>query len=63
MNSLMEELKRTGTTEGFKDQMWQFGDFNRFIGVEELRRQERIYLEQGLAMAAEPGTKPQRRSG
>ncbi len=63
VSGLMEELKRTGSTEGFKDQMWQFAEFNRFIGVEDLRRQERTYLEQGLAMAIEPGTKPQRRSG
>jgi carboxyvinyl-carboxyphosphonate phosphorylmutase len=60
VTGLMEELKFTGTTEGFKDQMWQFSDFNRFIGIEELRQKERTYLEQGLAAATEPG-KPQRR--
>jgi 2-methylisocitrate lyase-like PEP mutase family enzyme len=61
VSGLMEELRRTGSTGGFKDQMWQFGEFNRFIGVEDLRRQERTYLERGLAMAAEPGRKPQRK--
>ncbi len=49
MTGLMEELKRTGTTSGFSERMWQFSEFSEFIGLEEFRRQERNYLEQGLA--------------
>ena len=55
---LMEELKGTGTTAGFKNQMWQFSEFSHFIGVEDLRRQERLYLDQGQAAVAEPGVRP-----
>jgi methylisocitrate lyase len=49
VTGLMEELKRTGTTSGFSERMWQFSEFSEFIGLEEFRRQERKYLEQGLA--------------
>jgi methylisocitrate lyase len=55
MTGLMEELKRTGTTAGFSDRMWKFGEFNQFIGLEELRKQERRYLDEGLAAASAPG--------
>jgi 2-methylisocitrate lyase-like PEP mutase family enzyme len=54
---LMEELKGTGTTAGFKNQMWQFSEFSQFIGVEDLRRQERLYLDQAQAIAVEPGVR------
>jgi len=50
----MEELKRTGTTAGFSDRMWQFSEFSEFIGLEEFRRQERRYLDEGLAAASVP---------
>jgi len=49
VTGLMEELKRTGTTAGFSDRMWQFNEFSEFIGLEEFRRQERRYLDEGLA--------------
>jgi len=44
---IMGELMRTGTTEGFAERMWQFGDFYRFIEVDAFRAKERTYLEQG----------------
>lgn len=61
ITALMEELGRTGTTEGFEDQMWRFDDFYGFMGVEDLRRQERGYLEKGVAIAAGPRKKPRGR--
>ena len=54
VTGLMEELKRTGTTAGFSDRMWQFSEFSEFIGLEEFRRQERRYLDEGLAAASAP---------
>ncbi len=51
---LMQELIGTGTTTGFKTQMWQFNEFSQFIGVEELRGQERLYLDRGQAAASAP---------
>jgi carboxyvinyl-carboxyphosphonate phosphorylmutase len=54
VTDLMEELKRKGTTAGFSDRMWQFSEFSEFIGLEEFRRQERRYLEEGLAAASAP---------
>jgi 2-methylisocitrate lyase-like PEP mutase family enzyme len=47
VQDIMAELMRTGTTKGFANRMWQFGDFYRFIEVEALRAKERTYLEQG----------------
>ena len=44
---IMAELMQTGTTEGFANRMWQFGDFYRFIEVEAFRAKERTYLEHG----------------
>jgi 2,3-dimethylmalate lyase len=54
MTGLMEELKSTGTTAGFGDRMWQFSEFNKFIGLEELRQLEQRYLGEGLAAASSP---------
>lgn len=54
VTGLMEELKRTGTTAGFGDRMWEFREFSEFIGLEEFRRQERRYLDAGLAAASTP---------
>jgi len=47
VEDIMVELKQTGTTEGFANRMWQFGDFYRFIDVEAFRAKERTYLEHG----------------
>jgi carboxyvinyl-carboxyphosphonate phosphorylmutase len=47
VEDIMAELMQTGTTQGFANRMWQFGDFYRFIEVEALRAKERTYLEQG----------------
>ncbi len=51
VTNLMEELMRTGTTAEFSDRMWQFSEFSEFIGLEEFRRRERRYLDEGLAAA------------
>jgi methylisocitrate lyase len=61
VTGLMEELKRTGTTAGFSDRMWQFSEFSEFIGLEEFRRQERRYLDEGLAAASLPKAGRKRR--
>jgi len=61
MTGLMEELKNTGTTAGFRDLMWQFSEFNQFIGLDEFRRQERRYLDAGLASASAPQKDRKRR--
>jgi carboxyvinyl-carboxyphosphonate phosphorylmutase len=61
VTDLMEELKRKGTTAGFSDRMWQFSEFSEFIGLEEFRRQERRYLEEGLAAASAPKAGRKRR--
>jgi methylisocitrate lyase len=58
---LMKELKRSGTTAGFGDRMWKFSDFSEFIGLEEYRRQERRYLEEGLAAVSDPKAGQKRR--
>jgi methylisocitrate lyase len=63
VTTLMEELKRTGTTAGFKERMWQFNDFYQFIGVEDLRQKERDYLDQGLAAISDPSAIPRGRGG
>lgn len=54
VTALMAELNRTGTTAGFRDQMWRFDDFSQFMGVDAWRKKERDYLEQGIAAAANP---------
>jgi hypothetical protein len=61
VTGLMEELKRTGTTAGFSDRMWQFNEFSEFIGLEEFRRQERRYLDEGIAAASAPQKDRKRR--
>ena len=43
VQELMQELKKTGTTKGFMDRMLPFDQFNRFIGLPDIRRIERDY--------------------
>jgi methylisocitrate lyase len=45
VQGLMEEIHRTGTSEGYLDQMITFPDFNRMIGLEELRAAEKKYYQ------------------
>lgn len=43
VNTLMKELFRTGTTQGHGDRLITFADFNRLVGLEEIRETERRY--------------------
>jgi methylisocitrate lyase len=45
VQGLMEEIHRTGTSEGYLAQMITFPDFNRMIGLEELRAVEKKYYQ------------------
>jgi 2,3-dimethylmalate lyase len=42
---LMKELFENGTSEGFRDRMMAFEEFNRFIGLPLIRETERKYYE------------------
>jgi methylisocitrate lyase len=42
---LMEELYRTGTTRGYLEHMIAFDDFNRLIGLENVRETEALYYK------------------
>lgn len=42
---LMEELYRTGTTRGYLEHMITFDDFNRLIGLENVRETEALYYK------------------
>lgn len=44
VRDLFETLYRTGTTEGLEDRMVKFDEFNRLVGLEEIRRKEKEYL-------------------
>jgi len=39
----METLFKTGSTSGYMDKMITFNDFNKLVGLEELRRKEAYY--------------------
>ena len=41
VRGLADILRRTGTTAGWSGQMMDFADFNRLVGLEEIRRLER----------------------
>jgi hypothetical protein len=41
----MKELFEHGTSEGFRDRMMAFEEFNRFIGLPLIRETERKYYE------------------
>ncbi|WP_434510950.1 isocitrate lyase/PEP mutase family protein [Desulfitobacterium sp. AusDCA] len=44
MKNLMEEIKKTGTTEGLIHQMISFAEFNALIGLTEIRELEAKYV-------------------
>lgn len=44
VRDLFETLYRTGTTAGLEDRMVKFDEFNRLVGLEEIRRKEKEYL-------------------
>lgn len=45
VSGLMAELFRTGTTRGYADRLIAFSDFNRLVGLEEVRETERRYYQ------------------
>jgi methylisocitrate lyase len=45
ITGLMAELFRTGTTRGYADRLIAFSDFNRLVGLEEVRETERRYYQ------------------
>jgi carboxyvinyl-carboxyphosphonate phosphorylmutase len=47
MMGVVEEIRRSGTTHAYQDRMMQFPDFNRFIGLPEVLRQEKEYASAG----------------
>jgi 2-methylisocitrate lyase-like PEP mutase family enzyme len=44
VRDLFETLYRTGTTAGFEDRMVKFDEFNRLVGLEEIRKKEEEYM-------------------
>ena len=47
MMEVVDEIRRSGTTHAYQPRMIQFGDFNRFIGLPEVLRQEQDYTVHG----------------
>jgi carboxyvinyl-carboxyphosphonate phosphorylmutase len=47
MIGVVDEIRRSGTTHAYQDRMMQFADFNRFIGLPEVLRQEKEYATVG----------------
>ncbi|QTA90399.1 isocitrate lyase/PEP mutase family protein [Desulfonema magnum] len=45
VTDLMTEIKNNGTTEGFLDRMITFEEFNKFIGLEEMRELEQSFYK------------------
>lgn len=45
VRSVMEELITKGTTKGFLDKMITFNDFNKLIGLDEIRKKESYYYK------------------
>jgi 2,3-dimethylmalate lyase len=45
ITGLMSELFKTGTTRGYADRLIDFNDFNRLVGLEDIREAERRYYQ------------------
>lgn len=45
VSGLMAELFMTGTTRGYADRLLDFNDFNRLVGLEDVRETERRYYQ------------------
>ncbi len=43
--ALMQEIKNTGTTDGFRNQMLDFDEFNKLIGLADLRNLEKSFYQ------------------
>lgn len=46
VKDLFETLHRTGTTSGIEDRMMNFDEFNRLVGLEEIRELEDAYMQE-----------------
>ncbi|MCP4022538.1 MAG: carboxyvinyl-carboxyphosphonate phosphorylmutase [Desulfobacteraceae bacterium] len=46
IGDLMETIKKSGTSEGFWDNMLNFNQFSRLIGLDDLRRLEKSYFDE-----------------
>jgi len=44
IKELFESIHKTGTTAGFEDRMMRFDEFNRLVGLEQIREQEEAFL-------------------
>ncbi len=55
VKELFETLRQTGTTADFEDRMMKFDEFNRLVGLEEIREIENAYMT--------PGYKDQKMAG
>jgi 2,3-dimethylmalate lyase len=44
VRDLFESMHKTGTTAGFEDRMMRFDEFNRLVGLEQIREQEEAFL-------------------
>lgn len=49
VRQVMEELKRSGTTRGSLDRMISFAEFNRLVGLQQIRDAEATYYKDLLA--------------
>ncbi|MFZ3131728.1 MAG: oxaloacetate decarboxylase, partial [Desulfosporosinus sp.] len=43
VRGVLEELMHKGTTTGYRDKMFDFNEYNQFLGLEFLREKERSY--------------------
>jgi 2,3-dimethylmalate lyase len=44
LTDLMDEIKRTGTTQGYLDHMYIFGELNEILDLDRIREDEKKYL-------------------
>lgn len=45
VRGVLEELMKTGTTAGYRDRMYSFDDFNRLVGLDDLREKESSFFK------------------
>jgi len=43
VKSLLEDLQKTGSLSGLEERMMQFEEFNRLVGLQEIREEEDRY--------------------
>lgn len=49
VKDIFDILKRNGTTAGYEDRMMKFDEFNRLVGLEEIREIENAYMDSRAA--------------